>query len=186
MYNTGLSKSMVHKTIKMLIKGQIMFIFGTIKGKFQDYKIYTINRKNLLNYLKASPQKELGLVHKASPQSYSTERLVEEDSLEEDTLEQDKKEEPADAGGSYTFRDTLVVDKYQPVADAPAGLSSYQGATPPPVKPIQFGSTVPLRSANDQPDVWDMLDAIPTISQTEMATALDYRTAHANRFNVNV
>ena len=64
--NTGLSKSMVYKTIKMLVKADILFLFGTIKGKFEDYNIYKINRKNLLTYLKASPQKELGPVHRKS------------------------------------------------------------------------------------------------------------------------
>ena len=67
MYQTGLSKSMVYKSIKVLIEADILIFFQTIKGKFEDYKIYKINRKNLLTYLKASPQKELAITERTGP-----------------------------------------------------------------------------------------------------------------------
>jgi hypothetical protein len=45
----------------------------------------------------------------------------------------------------------VLGSKYQPVADAPAGLSSYQPVEPPAVEHIQFGSTMPLRSEKPVP-----------------------------------
>jgi hypothetical protein len=146
MYQTGLSKSVVYKTIKILVKADILFLIGTKKGKFNDYQIYKINRQNLLTYLKVSPQKELALVLKKN-QGLSLKRTVQEDKQ----LEQDKKEEHANAYGSDTSENNLVVGNYQGANPPAAGFSdlgvTYQSVPPAPSL-IQGATAVPLRSAN--------------------------------------
>jgi hypothetical protein len=135
---------------------------------------------------------------------------LEEDRRKEDLPEEDKNKKsvsghsskPASAGlsiaggfgGSYLCA-TPSPDHKNQKQPANGPLHNVKPSMLPPQGPVAKtniqplsavpvsgnGSTVPLRSAND---VWDMLDAIPTDTQTEMAEALDYRTAHANRFNV--
>ena len=74
----------------------------------------------------------------------------------------------------------------QSVTDAAAVSGKYQGANPPADGSLSARLGAVQRSADEPLDVWAMLDEIPTIAQNEMAAALDYRTAHANRFKEGI
>jgi hypothetical protein len=188
----GVSKAIVSDTIKKLILSGILTYKETIKyhGQWAS-KMYSIDKVKLKEYMKkpvhsvnwtSSPTEPLP-VHSVNRSGLPTEPRRRQE--EENIPEEDKKKKTF---SGHTSGNNLVVGSYQG-ANPPAGFSDlgepYQSAPPAPSL-IQGATAVPLRAANDQPDVFAMLDEIPTITQNKMAETLDYRNAQGNRFKENV